>query len=87
MTAQCSADAPHILVVDDDKRIRALLSRFLVGEGYLVSAVANAGEAMARLRVLIFDLIVLDVMMPGENGIEFAARLRAARRRSARPRF
>jgi two-component system phosphate regulon response regulator OmpR len=77
MTAQASHDAPHILVVDDDRRIRALLSRFLVGEGYLVSAVANAGEAMARLRVLIFDLIVLDVMMPGENGLEFAARLRA----------
>ncbi len=69
--------APHILVVDDDRRIRSLLSRFLVSEGYLVSAVASAAEAMTRLRVFLFDLIVLDVMMPGETGLQFAARLRA----------
>lgn len=66
----------HILVVDDDKRIRTLLSRFLAGEGYLVSAAANALEATEKLRDFIFDLIVLDVMMPGENGVSFAARLR-----------
>jgi len=66
----------HILVVDDDKRIRTLLSRYLVNEGYLVSAAANAQEATERLRDLAFDLIVLDVMMPGENGKQFAARLR-----------
>ncbi len=69
--------AAHILVVDDDRRIRGLLSRFLVGEGYLVCAVASAAEAMDRLRVLVYDLIVLDVMMPGESGLNFAARLRA----------
>jgi two-component system phosphate regulon response regulator OmpR len=66
----------HILVVDDDKRIRTLLSRYLMREGYLVSSAANAEEASARLRDLSFDLIVLDVMMPGENGTQFAARLR-----------
>lgn len=66
----------HILVVDDDKRIRTLLSRFLIGEGYLVSAAADAEEAMARLRDMTFDLIVLDVMMPGESGTQFAQRLR-----------
>jgi two-component system, OmpR family, phosphate regulon response regulator OmpR len=70
-------DAAHLLVVDDDKRIRGLLSRFLIGEGYRVSAAASAAEATARLRDLLFDLIVLDVMMPGENGVQFAARLRA----------
>jgi two-component system, OmpR family, phosphate regulon response regulator OmpR len=66
----------HILVVDDDKRIRTLLSRYLMREGYLVSAAANALEASERLQDLAFDLIVLDVMMPGENGTQFAARLR-----------
>jgi two-component system phosphate regulon response regulator OmpR len=75
--AQTAAAGAHILVVDDDKRIRALLSRFLIGQGYLVSAAANAQEAMARLRDLTFDLIVLDVMMPGETGTQFAAKLRA----------
>jgi two-component system phosphate regulon response regulator OmpR len=66
----------HILIVDDDSRIRMLLSRYLMGEGYLVSAAANAREASERLRDLAFDLIVLDVMMPGENGVSFARRLR-----------
>jgi two-component system phosphate regulon response regulator OmpR len=75
-TAADHAMGAHILVVDDDKRIRTLLSRFLAKEGYLVSAAANAAEAMLRMRDLVFDLIVLDVMMPGESGTQFAARLR-----------
>jgi two-component system phosphate regulon response regulator OmpR len=66
----------HILIVDDDKRIRALLSRYLMREGYLVSAASNAREASERLQDFAFDLIVLDVMMPGESGTQFAARLR-----------
>lgn len=66
----------HILVVDDDRRIRTLLSRYLMAEGYLVSAAANAQEARERLRDFAFDLIVLDVMMPGESGTQFATRLR-----------
>lgn len=70
------ASRAHILVVDDDKRIRTLLSRYLIGEGYFVSAAANAREATERMRDLAFDLIVLDVMMPGESGTQFAARLR-----------
>lgn len=70
--------SPHILVVDDDRRIRSLLSRYLTGEGYLVSAAANTREADEQLRDLVFDLIVLDVMMPGETGAQFAARLRAS---------
>jgi two-component system phosphate regulon response regulator OmpR len=66
----------HILVVDDDMRIRTLLTRYLAAEGYLVSAAADAAEASARLADLAFDLIVLDVMLPGETGVQFAQRLR-----------
>lgn len=77
LAAEAALDpGAHILVVDDDKRIRTLLSRYLAGEGYLVSAAADAEEAMARLQDMTFDLIVLDVMMPGENGAQFAQRLR-----------
>jgi two-component system, OmpR family, phosphate regulon response regulator OmpR len=70
-------DAPHLLVVDDDRRIRALLLRFLVGEGYRVTTAETAGEARAKLEGLKFDLLILDVMMPGENGFDFARALRA----------
>jgi two-component system phosphate regulon response regulator OmpR len=66
-------DAPHLLVVDDDRRIRTLISRYLTGQGYRVTTAGTAAEARARLSALHFDLIILDVMMPGESGIEFAA--------------
>lgn len=69
-------DSPHILVVDDDDRIRALLSRFLAEHGYRVTTADNAVEARARLTGLMFDLLVLDVMMPGENGLDLARSLR-----------
>jgi two-component system phosphate regulon response regulator OmpR len=69
-------DAPHLLVVDDDRRIRALLSRFLATEGYRVTTSETAGEARAKLESLDFDLLILDVMMPGENGFDFARALR-----------
>ncbi|HEY8161225.1 MAG: response regulator [Methylocystis sp.] len=74
-----AAKGAHILVVDDDRRIRTLLTRYLTREGYLVSAAADAKEAAAILQDLAFDLIVLDVMMPGESGTQFAARLRQGR--------
>lgn len=69
-------DAPHLLVVDDDKRIRILLSRFLTGEGYRISTATNAAEARAMLAGLSFDLLILDVMMPGETGFTLAASIR-----------
>jgi len=69
-------DAPHLLVVDDDRRIRDLLSRFLSTEGYRVTTADTAAEARAKLKHLSFDLLVLDVMMPGENGFDFAKSLR-----------
>jgi len=69
-------DAPHLLVVDDDRRIRDLLSRFLGTEGYRVSTAETAADARAKLIGLSFDLLILDVMMPGENGFDFAQSLR-----------
>ncbi|MDP1631178.1 MAG: response regulator [Caulobacter sp.] len=67
----------HLLVVDDDDRIRDLLKEFLARAGYRVTTAAEAGAASRLIETLDFDLIVLDVMMPGENGFSFARRLRA----------
>ena len=69
-------DAPHLLVVDDDRRIRDLLSRFLAGEGYRVSTAETAADARAKLVGLRFDLLILDVMMPGESGFDLAKAIR-----------
>jgi two-component system phosphate regulon response regulator OmpR len=74
--ARVADDAPHLLVVDDDRRIRDLLSRFLTSEGYRVSTAETAADARAKLKGLSFDLLVLDVMMPGETGFDFAKALR-----------
>jgi len=71
-----SADKPHILVVDDDTRLRELLKSFLSRNGFRVTTASRASEARQRLESLGFDLIVLDVMMPGETGLDFAAELR-----------
>lgn len=71
-----SADKPHILVVDDDTRLRELLRSFLSRNGFRVTVAANAGEARERLDLIDFDLIVLDVMMPGQSGLELAAEIR-----------
>jgi len=69
-------DAPHLMVVDDDRRIRQLLSRFLQNEGYRVSVAESAKDARSKLASLHFDLIILDVMMPGENGFDLAKAVR-----------
>src|SRR5215510_1536050 len=76
LPAMLPDDAPHLLLVDDDRRIRDLLSRYLVGEGYRVTTAENASEARAKLDGLSFDLLILDVMMPGENGFDLARAIR-----------
>jgi two-component system phosphate regulon response regulator OmpR len=72
--------AQHILVVDDDRRLRELLARFLTQHGYRVTTAASAAEAEAKSESLVFDALVLDVMMPGENGFDYARRVRAQSR-------
>lgn len=74
---ETAADTPHILVVDDDTRLRKLLQKYLIEHGYRVTLAASASEARARMEGLAFDLIVLDVMMPGESGLELTHYLRA----------
>ena len=72
-------DAPHILVVDDDARLRKLLQDFLSGNGYRVSVAASAVAARQMMQALAFDACVLDVMMPGETGLSFVKTLREER--------
>lgn len=62
---------PHILVVDDDERIRTLLSRYLAGQGFRITSAEDAADAGAKLASVSFDLLIVDVMMPGQNGFEF----------------
>lgn len=66
----------HILVVDDDTRIRDLLSRFLQDHGYFVTTAKDAIDARDKLKNYIFDLLIIDVMMPKESGIELTKDLR-----------
>jgi two-component system, OmpR family, phosphate regulon response regulator OmpR len=69
--------APHVLVVDDDRRLRDLLARFLSEHGYRVTTAASAAEARAKAESFVFDALVLDVMMPGESGFDYARTIRA----------
>jgi two-component system, OmpR family, phosphate regulon response regulator OmpR len=69
---------PHILLVDDDRRIRELLAVYLKSNGFLVTAASNAAEARRVLEGLTFDIMVLDIMMPGENGLALATSLRSS---------
>jgi two-component system phosphate regulon response regulator OmpR len=66
----------HILVIDDDTRIRDLLAKFLCDSGFFVSTAKDAFEGRDKLKEFIFDLIIVDVMMPGQTGIEFTRNLR-----------
>lgn len=69
-------DDAHILVVDDDARLRGLLSRYLAGEGFRVTTAENAADARAKLRNFNPDLLVLDIMMPDEGGLDLTSSLR-----------
>ncbi|MBF0249997.1 MAG: response regulator [Alphaproteobacteria bacterium] len=71
-----AADLPHILVVDDDDRLRKLLQKYLCDNGFVVVSANDAPDARHKLASVEFDLIVLDLMMPGENGLDFASDLR-----------
>ncbi|RJF86673.1 response regulator [Oleomonas cavernae] len=66
----------HILIVDDDARLRALLAKYLGDQGFRISTAGDAAEARRQLDMLTFDLLVLDVMMPGEDGISLTRQLR-----------
>ena len=70
-------DAQHILVVDDDQKIRDLLARYLFENGFRVTTAADAEGARTKMRGLSFDLVLLDVMMPGENGLSLAKELKS----------
>jgi two-component system, OmpR family, phosphate regulon response regulator OmpR len=74
--ATMSETEPHLLVVDDDARLRNLLRRYLTDSGFRVTGAADAEEARAQLASFAFDLIVLDVMMPGESGLDLTRALR-----------
>jgi len=74
---QLPDNAAHILVVDDDQRIRDLLARYLFEQGFRVSTATDAASARAAMRGLAFDVVILDVMMPGESGLSLARDLKA----------
>ena len=72
-----ASDNPHLLVVDDDQRLRSLLQRYLSANGFRVTAAADAAEARNLIKSIAFDGMILDVMMPGESGLDLATDLRA----------
>ena len=74
----------HILIVDDDDRIRNLLKDYLTENNYIVSAAENALQAKEKLQYLKFDIIILDVMMPGQNGYELTKEIKQTLKRGER---
>jgi len=76
MTVETPTETPHILVVDDDKRLRELLRKYLTEQGFRVTVATDAVDARRKLDGLAFDLLVLDIMMPGESGLELTRALR-----------
>jgi two-component system phosphate regulon response regulator OmpR len=76
MSAPSTVEDPHLLVVDDDERLRQLLHRYLTSNGYRVTAAQDAADARSLMKSIAFDLLVLDVMMPGESGFELTKSVR-----------
>ena len=72
------ADSAHLLVIDDDTRIRDLVVRYVSDHGYVAVSAANARHARTLMDQLVFDLLVVDIMMPGEDGVDFTNSLRQA---------
>lgn len=82
MSLSEDTDVPHLLVVDDDRRLRELLRKYLEAQGFRVTVAADAQEARLKIAAITFDLLVLDIMMPGETGLDL---LRSLRQESAIP--
>lgn len=78
MSEEAADELPHVLVVDDDTRLRELLQRYLSEQGFRVTTAVDAADARAKLTSFAFDLLVLDIMMPGETGLELTGTLRQA---------
>ncbi|TCZ65348.1 response regulator [Roseicella aquatilis] len=76
MPADLAVETAHLLVVDDDARLRALLQRFLAEQGFRVTGAPDSAAARQALSAMAFDLVVLDVMMPGETGLQLVESLR-----------
>ncbi len=66
----------HILIVDDDDRIRDLLKDYLINNNYIISTAENAEEAKEKLKYIKFDILILDVMMPGQSGYELTEEIK-----------
>jgi len=74
--AGAKVEDPHLLVIDDDERLRDLLQRYLSTNGFRVSVAADAQAARALMKSMAFDLLIVDVMMPGETGLDFTRAMR-----------
>ena len=66
----------HLLIVDDDDKIRNLLKSYLIEHSFLISTAANAEEAKELLKYIVFDLLIVDIMMPGQDGYELTKDIR-----------
>ena len=69
----------HILVVDDDNKIKSLIKQFLIEKGFIVSTASNAEEAKKKIDIFDFNLMILDVMMPGQSGYELTREIKQSR--------